>query len=127
LANPIRAQPLSRNIKWEKIGGGFQNANVNLLFEVEPSRSPDGQKMVISSARNRHPMIYVVDMNTYVAKQLTFAGIYNASPAWSPKGDKIHVRGSALGGRQFRPVPYRSRWQQPPAGNSRRPPGPQSE
>jgi TolB protein len=89
LANPNSPQPLSRNIKWEKIGGGFQNANVNLLFEVEPSWSPDGQKMVISSARNRHPMIYVVDMNTYVAKQLTFAGIYNASPAWSPKGDKI--------------------------------------
>lgn len=89
VANPNNPSPLSRNIKWEKIGGGFQNANVNLLFEVEPSWSPDGSKMVISSARNRHPMIYVVDMATYVAKQLTFAGIYNASPAWSPKGDKI--------------------------------------
>jgi TolB protein len=34
-------------------------------------------------------MIYTVDLATRIANQLTFAGIYNASPAWSPKGDKI--------------------------------------
>ncbi len=28
-------------------------------------------------------------MGTKIAKQLTFAGVYNATPAWSPKGDKI--------------------------------------
>lgn len=82
-------EPLSRNIQWSKVGGGFQASNVNLLFEVEPSWAPDGKKMVISSARSKHPMIYVIDMITKVARQLTFAGIYNASPAWSPKGDKI--------------------------------------
>ncbi len=86
---PTNPEPLSRNIQWSKVGGGFQATNVNLLFEVEPSWSPDGKQMVISSARSRHPMIYVVDMVSKVARQLTFAGIYNASPAWSSKGDKI--------------------------------------
>lgn len=86
---PNTPEPLSRNIQWQKVGGGFQPTNVNLLFEVEPSWSPDGSKIVISSARSRHPMIYVVDMATKIARQLTFAGIYNASPAWSPRGDKI--------------------------------------
>lgn len=86
---PATPEPLSRNIKWQRIGGGFHSADVNLLFEVEPSWSPDGKNIVLSSARNRHPMIYVVNMQSFVARQLTFAGIYNASPAWSPRGDKI--------------------------------------
>ncbi len=86
---PGNPEPLSRTIQWQKIGGGFQATNNNLLFEVEPSWSPNGNEMVISSARSKHPMIYVIDMQTKVARQLTFAGIYNASPAWSPKGNKI--------------------------------------
>lgn len=88
-ASPGTPEPLSRNIQWQKIGGGVQPSNPNMFFEVEPNWSPDGSQMVISSARTKHPMIYVVDMATKAARQLTFAGIYNASPAWSPKGDKI--------------------------------------
>ncbi len=88
--NPAEPEPLSRNIQWRKIAGdGFQSSSVSLLFDVEPSFSPDGNQIVISSARTGHPMIYTVNMATKVANQLTFAGQYNASPAWSPKGDKI--------------------------------------
>ena len=80
----------SRRIQWKKFSGeGFQASSVNLLFDVEPNWAPDGKKMVISSARTGHPMIYVVDVGDMAAQQLTFAGTYNASPAWSPKGDKI--------------------------------------
>ncbi len=94
LLNPniTNADPelFSRKIQWKKFSGeGFQASSVNLLFEVEPNWSPDGTKMVFSSARTGHPMIYVVDLATMSANQLTFAGTYNASPAWSPKGDKI--------------------------------------
>jgi TolB protein len=88
--NPSAPEPLSRYIQWKKVGGdGFQQNSVQLLFDVEPNWSPDGKKLVISSARTGHPMIYTVDVATKIANQLTFAGIYNASPAWSPKGDKI--------------------------------------
>jgi len=88
--NPSEPEPLSRNIQWRKIAGdGFQSNSTSLLFDVEPSFSPDGTQVVISSARSGHPMIYTVNMATKVANQLTFAGQYNASPAWSPKGDKI--------------------------------------
>jgi TolB protein len=92
LLDPSRSnapEPLSRMIQWQKIGGGMQKSDVKLLFEVEPSWSPDGKNIVLSSARSKHPMIYVVDMATKIAKQLTFAGTYNSSPAWSPRGDKI--------------------------------------
>ena len=88
--NPSEPEPLSRNIQWRKMAGeGFQASQLSLLFEVEPSFSPDGSQMVISSRRTGHAMIYTVDMATKVATQLTFAGQYNATPAWSPKGDKI--------------------------------------
>lgn len=83
-------EPLSRFIQWRRLSGeGFQSSNVSQLFDVEPNWSPDGNRIVFSSARTGHPMIYVVDLNTKVANQLTFAGQYNASPSWSPKGDKI--------------------------------------
>lgn len=88
--NPAEPEPLSRNIQWRRMAGeGFQASQVSLLFEVEPSFSPDGSHMVISSRRTGHAMIYTVNMATKVATQLTFAGQYNATPAWSPKGDKI--------------------------------------
>lgn len=81
--------PLSRNIQWRKISGGFQAESVNNLLDVEPFWSPDGKKIVLSSARTGHPMIYIVDLGSKQATQLTFAGTYNASPSWSPRGDKI--------------------------------------
>ncbi len=93
LMNPFEPgsmEPLSRTIQWRKIGSeGYQSNAENLLFDVEPSWSPDGKKLVISSARTGHPMIYVIDLASKAATQLTFAGTYNASPAWSPKGDRI--------------------------------------
>lgn len=87
--DPSNPFPLSRNIQWRKISGGFQTESVNNLLDVEPSWSPDGKKIVLSSARTGHPMIYIVDLGSKQATQLTFAGTYNASPAWSPRGDKI--------------------------------------
>jgi TolB protein len=84
------AEPLSRNIQWKRLlGDGFQSNQSSLLFDVEASWAPDGKRIVFSSARTGHPMIYVLDMATKIANQLTFAGQYNASPSWSPRGDKI--------------------------------------
>jgi len=83
-------EPLSRNIQIKSLTSTIPQAtNPNLLFDVEPSWSPDGKSLVFSSARTGNPMIYVADLNNNSARQITFAGKYNATPAWSPKGDKI--------------------------------------
>lgn len=82
--------PFSRDIQVRRVGGeGFRESYSSTLLDVEPSWSPDGNKIVFSSARTGNPMIYTVDTGTKIATQLTFAGKYNATPAWSPKGDKI--------------------------------------
>lgn len=83
-------ESISREIKFATLSNkGFQPHSPSLFFDVEPHFSPDGQKLVFSSARTGRPMIYTVDLLTKIANQLTFAGQYNATPAWSPKGDKI--------------------------------------
>ena len=88
--NVNKIEPLSRKIQWRKVSGsGFQGGSLQMLLDVEPNWSPDGKRIVISSARTGHPMIYIVNLASMQATQLTFAGIYNATPAWSPRGDKI--------------------------------------
>jgi TolB protein len=83
-------EPLSRNLQLKSMTQSApQTVNPNLLFEVEASWSPNGRELVFSSARSGSPMIYIADLNSNLTRQITFAGKYNATPAWSPKGDKI--------------------------------------
>jgi len=97
-----KAQSISRKVKIRRIAGdGFQPNYASLLFDVEPDFSPDGTQLVYSSARTGHPMIYVVELATMIGKQLTFAGTYNSSPVWSPKGDKIIFAAQRIGKGNF--------------------------
>ncbi|NBX82705.1 hypothetical protein EBQ90_06410 [bacterium] len=83
-------EPLSRNLQLKTLSQSTPQAvNPNLLFDVEAQWSPTGKELVFSSARTGNPMIYVADLSTQLMRQITFAGKYNATPAWSPKGDKI--------------------------------------
>jgi TolB protein len=45
--------------------------------------------VVFLSDRSGTPQLYVMDRDGGNVRRLTFTGAYNASPAWSPRGDLI--------------------------------------
>lgn len=70
-------------------------------LDVDPKFSPDGKKFAFVSGRYGAPHIFVADIswksdtNPVVTgeKRITFAGWYNATPAWSLGSDKLVFAG----------------------------------
>jgi TolB protein len=70
-------------------------------LDVDPSFSPDGNKIAFVSERYGNPHIFVAsvewrsptDPRVKDDKRLTYAGWYNATPAWTPEGDRIAFAG----------------------------------
>lgn len=70
-------------------------------LDVDPTFSPDGKWMAYVSGRYGNPHIFVAELkwdgDTGVRvlgdKRLTYAGWYNATPAWTPSSDKIAFAG----------------------------------
>ena len=70
-------------------------------LDVDPSFSPDGKWMAFVSGRYGNPHIFRAELKwdapdkprVVKDKRLTYAGWYNATPAWSPDSDKLAFAG----------------------------------
>ncbi|QDK36233.1 PD40 domain-containing protein [Bdellovibrio sp. NC01] len=65
-------------------------------MNVEPAVCPgDSSKVAFSSDRAGKPMIYTMNADGGNIKRLTFAGVFNSSPSWSPDCKKIAFAGQS--------------------------------
>jgi TolB protein len=69
-------------------------------LDVDPSFSPDGKYLAFVSGRYGNPHIFRAELTRSDAKprvvgdkRLTYAGWYNASPAWTPDSQKLAFAG----------------------------------
>jgi len=63
-------------------------------YDAEGTLSPDGSKMIFTSARNGDLDLYVMDLETYKVKQITNTLGYDGGAWFSPDGKKIVWRAS---------------------------------
>jgi TolB protein len=70
-------------------------------LDVDPTFSPDGKMMAFVSGRFGNPHIFVAqlqwngdnEVKVLGDKRLTYAGWYNATPSWTPEGDRLAFAG----------------------------------
>jgi TolB protein len=67
------------------------------FMDMSPTFSPDGSQIAFMSDRDGSPQIYVMPASGGSATRVTFAGAYNAEPAWCPRTDKSVIAYTACG------------------------------
>ena len=58
-------------------------------INTSPAVSPDGKLVAFTSTRGGQPQIYVMKINGLSAKRLTFSGVQNFDPKFTPDGKDI--------------------------------------
>src|SRR5689334_25357267 len=55
-------------------------------IDVSPNWSPDGGRLAFASERSGGSQVYVLDVGSGNITRITFDGVYNTDPVFSPDG-----------------------------------------
>lgn len=69
-------------------GSVIRRLTTDRSIDTSPAWSRDGSQIAFVSDRNGGPQIFVVSASGGTARQVSFNGSYNTTPAWSPKPGK---------------------------------------
>ncbi len=69
-------------------GATIRRITQDKAIDTSPAWSPDGSQLAFVSDRNGGPQIFVVSSAGGAARQVSFNGSYNTTPAWSPRPGK---------------------------------------
>ena len=70
-------------------GSGLTQLTNTKEYDGQPSFSPNVDKIVFVSERDKSPNIYIMDSDGSNQKPLTKSDLYKSSPSFSPDGEKI--------------------------------------
>ncbi len=57
--------------------------------DFDPAWSPDGTRIAFTSLRDGRPQVYLLDLETGEAKNLSATSAWESQPTWSPSGTQI--------------------------------------
>ncbi len=81
--------------------GALRRLTYHNAWDHDPSWSPDGQRIVVSSNRDFNYEIYTIDADGGNPQRLTDHDATDSHPAWSPDGQRIAFVSSRNGNREI--------------------------
>lgn len=82
-------------------GSGLRNLTNHPAIDVSPTWSSDGSQIAFVSNRHGSPQIFVMPAGGGGASRITFAGSYNQTPSWCPRGDNSLIAFTGADGGTF--------------------------
>jgi serine/threonine-protein kinase len=77
------------SIYWMDREGKFQSLRETPATYLNPAFSPDGKRLAIDITDRTRRDIWVYEWERDTLTRLTFAGVTNSDPVWSPDGERI--------------------------------------
>ncbi len=83
---------IRRNLVWRSRNGELLETIVESEAVIDPSLSPDGRRVAVTSRESEYEEIWIYDLLSDAKTRLTFDDVGQSKPTWSPSGREIAYR-----------------------------------